>query len=245
MKRLVIFDLDGTLLNTIGDLAEATNYALEQCGYPQHAVEEYNMFVGNGIAKLFGIGLCPRMHVRQSILPACVHFSYRITTATMYVARGLMRYARTLAELQRRGALLAVASINTSKRTEKLVAAFFPEDKIYFRTRSAGRDTGKARSYNRIRYFGEGAGRSRRGVVLVGDSGVDMQTAAAARVLSVGVAWGFRSREELECEEPVIWSIRRMRYWIFTNEDKYCQKKAAPGFSRKGGRITKIYRIVR
>ena len=53
MKRLVIFDLDGTLLNTIGDLAEATNYALEQCGYPQHAVEEYNMFVGNGIAKLF------------------------------------------------------------------------------------------------------------------------------------------------------------------------------------------------
>ena len=44
---MVIFDLDGTLLNTIGDLAEATNYALEQCGYPQHAVEEYNMFVVN------------------------------------------------------------------------------------------------------------------------------------------------------------------------------------------------------
>lgn len=73
MKRLVIFDLDGTLLNTIGDLAEATNYALEQCGYPQHAVEEYNMFVGNGIAKLFERAL-PRMHVRQSILPVCVLF---------------------------------------------------------------------------------------------------------------------------------------------------------------------------
>ena len=53
MKRLVIFDLDGTLLNTIGDLAEATNYALMQCGYPQHPVADYNMFVGNGIAKLF------------------------------------------------------------------------------------------------------------------------------------------------------------------------------------------------
>ena len=53
MKKLVIFDLDGTLLNTIADLAHSTNYALEKNGFPTHEVNEYNYFVGNGINKLF------------------------------------------------------------------------------------------------------------------------------------------------------------------------------------------------
>ena len=53
MKELVIFDLDGTLLNTIADLAISTNYALHRCGFPKHREEEYFHFVGNGITKLF------------------------------------------------------------------------------------------------------------------------------------------------------------------------------------------------
>ena len=53
MKELVIFDLDGTLLNTIADLAISTNYALRRCGFPEHREEEYFHFVGNGITKLF------------------------------------------------------------------------------------------------------------------------------------------------------------------------------------------------
>ena len=52
MKQLVIFDLDGTLLNTIADLAASTNYALRGCGYPEHRVEEYLYFVGNGITNI-------------------------------------------------------------------------------------------------------------------------------------------------------------------------------------------------
>ncbi|EEX46710.1 hypothetical protein BACFIN_05550 [Bacteroides finegoldii DSM 17565] len=53
MKKLVIFDLDGTLLNTIADLAHSTNYALNKLGYPTHEIEKYNFMVGNGINKLF------------------------------------------------------------------------------------------------------------------------------------------------------------------------------------------------
>lgn len=53
MKKLVIFDLDGTLLNTIADLAHSTNFALESNGFPTHEIEEYKYFVGNGINKLF------------------------------------------------------------------------------------------------------------------------------------------------------------------------------------------------
>ena len=52
MKRLVIFDLDGTLLNTIADLSAATNYALQTCGFPVHDIDSYRYFVGNGITKL-------------------------------------------------------------------------------------------------------------------------------------------------------------------------------------------------
>ena len=59
MKRIVIFDLDGTLLNTIDDLAAATNHALACCGYPVHPVSAYPYFVGNGIDKLFERALPP------------------------------------------------------------------------------------------------------------------------------------------------------------------------------------------
>ena len=53
MKKLIIFDLDGTLLNTIADLAQSTNYALQALGYPTHPESAYNFMVGNGINKLF------------------------------------------------------------------------------------------------------------------------------------------------------------------------------------------------
>ncbi len=59
MKKLVIFDLDGTLLNTIADLAHSTNYALNKLGYPTHDIEKYNFMVGNGINKLLSV-LCPK-----------------------------------------------------------------------------------------------------------------------------------------------------------------------------------------
>lgn len=55
MKKLAIFDLDGTLLNTIADLAGATNYALRECGYPTHDTDAYRYFVGNGINKLLNV----------------------------------------------------------------------------------------------------------------------------------------------------------------------------------------------
>ena len=67
MKNLVIFDLDGTLLNTIADLAHSTNYALEKNGFPTHEVNEYNYFVGNGINKLFERALPEGQKSRENI----------------------------------------------------------------------------------------------------------------------------------------------------------------------------------
>lgn len=198
MKRLVIFDLDGTLLNTIGDLAEATNYALEQCGYPQHAVEEYNMFVGNGIAKLFERALPENARSAEHIARMRSFFVPYYDSHNVCRTRPYEGMPELLAELQWRGALLAVASNKYQQATEKLVAHFFP--KIKFISVLGQREGIPVKPDPTIVYdILAKAPVEADEVLYVGDSGVDMQTAAAARVLSVGVAWGFRSREELEC----------------------------------------------
>ena len=68
MKKLVIFDLDGTLLNTIADLAHSTNYALNKLGYPTHEIEKYNFMVGNGIDKLFERALPEGEKSKENVL---------------------------------------------------------------------------------------------------------------------------------------------------------------------------------
>ena len=84
MKRLVIFDLDGTLLNTIADLAAATNYALNQFGYPTHDTDAYRFFVGNGINKLFERAL-PESERHRRMCCAYVPNLYLTTTCTMQI----------------------------------------------------------------------------------------------------------------------------------------------------------------
>ena len=68
MKKLVIFDLDGTLLNTIADLAHSTNHALNKLGYPTHEIEKYNFMVGNGIDKLFERALPEGEKSKENVL---------------------------------------------------------------------------------------------------------------------------------------------------------------------------------
>ena len=68
MKKLAIFDLDGTLLNTIADLAHSTNYALNKLGYPTHEIEKYNFMVGNGINKLFERALPEGEKTEENVL---------------------------------------------------------------------------------------------------------------------------------------------------------------------------------
>lgn len=82
MKKLVIFDLDGTLLNTIADLAQSTNHALAALGYPTHEEQEYNFMVGNGINKLLSV-LCPKEKRRKKMSCAYEKNLYPIMTNIM------------------------------------------------------------------------------------------------------------------------------------------------------------------
>ena len=195
-KQLVIFDLDGTLLDTVADLANATNQALEQCGFPTHPVGAYYQFVGNGINKLFARAL-PAEHndeenvqrIRSLFVP--YYNQHNADCSRPYP--GLVELLRTL---QSGGMLLAVASNKYHEATLKLVRHFFPDIRfaaIYGQREDVPIKPAPDIVFDILRETGV----AKEGALYVGDSGVDMQTARNAGVESAGVTWGFRSEEEL------------------------------------------------
>lgn len=201
MKKLIIFDLDGTLLNTIADLASATNHALAANGYPQHGTEEYRFFVGNGINKLFERALPEGektetnvLRIRQSFIPY-----YDVHCADL--TRPYPGIPELLNTLQQKGIQIAVASNKYQRATGKLIPHFFPDIRF---TAILGQREGIPRKPDPqiVHEIIKLAGVQPEDVLYVGDSNVDMQTALHAKVDGIGVTWGFRPRTELEEGHP-------------------------------------------
>ena len=201
MKRLVIFDLDGTLLNTIADLAQSTNHALKALGYPTHEESAYNFMVGNGINKLFERALPEGEKTEENILRVRREFIpyYDVHNADM--SRPYPGIPRLLERLQAAGVAVAVASNKYQAATEKLIAHYFPAIRFtaVFGQREGVNVKPDPTIVNDILAI---ARIPREEVLYVGDSGVDMQTAANAGVTACGVTWGFRPRTELEAFHP-------------------------------------------
>ena len=201
MKSLLIFDLDGTLLNTIADMAESANFALTKCGFPTHETSAYRFFIGNGINKLFERILPEDEKNQENILELRKYFleHYEIHNSELTVPYAGI--TELLLKLQSAGIMLAVASNKYHKATEKLVKHFFPG--ILF-VAVFGQREGIAVKPDPTIVFDilRIANVSKDEVLYVGDSGVDMQTAINAGVTSCGVTWGFRPRAELEALCP-------------------------------------------
>lgn len=201
MKKLIIFDLDGTLLNTIADLAAATNHALMHCGYPQHPTEAYLLFVGNGINKLFeralpetGRNIINVLKVRSLFIP---YYNEHKTD----LSRPYPEIENLLQRLQEKGFLLAVASNKYQEATTQLINEFFPD--IRFSAVLGQREQVASKPDPTVVYeIMEKTGVTKDEVVYIGDSCVDMQTGANAGVTTIGVSWGFRPRTELEDYKP-------------------------------------------
>lgn len=197
MKKLVIFDLDGTLLNTIADLAQSTNHALKELGYPTHESGAYKFMVGNGINKLFERALPEGQKTPENIARMRERF---IAYYDLHNADESSPYAHTLEvlkELQNQDIKLAVASNKYQAATEKLVSAYFPG--IRFIAVLGQRDGIPVKPDPAIvNDILKVALVDKSEVLYVGDSGVDMETASNAGVESCGVTWGFRPRAELE-----------------------------------------------
>ena len=202
MTKLIIFDLDGTLIDTRTDIANACNHALEQCGFPQRDIEEYNMLVGRGIDNLFR-GAMPASEVneenvaRMRSLFVPYYNEHGCDWTRPY--DGIMDILEVLKD---KGLHFAVASNKYQEGTQSLVEKFFGK---YDFVKILGQREGRPIKPDPqiVDEAMEGVPGIRKDeVIYVGDSNVDMETGINAGVRTIGGTWGFRTREELEAYSP-------------------------------------------
>ena len=203
MTKLIIFDLDGTLLNTIADLAASTNHALTACGHPERRLKEYNLLVGRGIANLMRGALPEDARSEEEVQKMLSIFVPYYTEHIADLTTPYPGIPELLQEASDKGIRLAIASNKFQSGTEILVRKFFPG--ISFVKILGQREGAPIKPDPQIVLEAmEAAGTdiSREEVSYVGDSNVDMQTGINAGVRTIGVSWGFRTREELAAYNP-------------------------------------------
>lgn len=202
MTKLLIFDLDGTLLDTRQDIANACNHALRECGCPERRLEEYNMLVGRGIYNLFRSALPEDLRTDDMVMKMKSHFIPYYNSHINDFTRPYPGIMEMLERLSAEGMSFAVASNKYQEGTEMLVERHFGHGRF---VRILGQREGKAIKpdpeiiYEIMSCMPE---ISKDDVVYCGDSDVDMQTGENAGVRTIGVTWGFRTREELSSCRP-------------------------------------------
>ena len=202
MIKLIIFDLDGTLLDTREDIANACNYALKMCGCPARMLEEYNMLVGRGIYNLFRGALPPEKRNDEMVMEMKSHFVPYYNSHICDRTKPYPGIVPMLEELSAEGIAFAIASNKYQEGTEQLVERFFGE--YDFAAVLGQRDGMPIKPdagiiYEAMRLAGDVTAEE---TVYCGDSDVDMMTGRNAGVRTIGVTWGFREREELEAYSP-------------------------------------------
>lgn len=197
MKRAVLFDLDGTLLDTLEDLADAVNAALAMLGFPAHPVDAYRFFVGDGVETLM-----------RRVLPAAAASDGVLLSRAVDLQRAEYRtrwHAKTrpypgipqlLAELERRHVPMAILSNKPDAFVDEMVRHFLPG--VRFEAARGARpgvpvkpDPGSA-----LEVAAE-MGVRPADFLYLGDTNTDMRTALGAGMMPVGALWGFRTEREL------------------------------------------------
>ena len=191
-----IFDLDGTLLDTLADLAASTNYALRQHGMPEHSVDDVRRFVGNGVRRLMERAV-PDGPQNPLFEQAFATFKKHYLEHSLDTTQPYAGIPEVLAQLRHQGKHLAVVSNKFYAATQELCRHFFPdtievsigEHEAEGIRRKPAPDT----VIEALRQLGVGT----EGAVYVGDSDVDIETARNAHLPCISVLWGFRDRDFL------------------------------------------------
>ncbi|MCI5957550.1 MAG: HAD-IA family hydrolase [Clostridiales bacterium] len=192
----VIFDLDGTLLNTLGDLTAAANHALRESGYPERTMEEVRRFVGNGVGMLIRRALPTSAdsdeEAFEETLQAFKSYYARHNNDTTAPYPGILEMLERLKQAEVRMAIVS----NKNDPNVKALAADYFEPWIGL---AVGEREGVRRKPNPDAVFAvmRAWNCDPAATLYVGDSGVDLETARNAGVDCVAVCWGFRSEEEL------------------------------------------------
>jgi len=203
MRKLCIFDLDGTLLDTIEDLGRAVNAALEKNGLPAHPLSSYCQMVGNGVRNLV------RRALPECLKEDCMTLDRTLEDFFVFYRASIDRNTRPypgigdlLQRLQSEGFLLAVASNKFQDGVSSLISRFFPD--IDFVCVMGGRPDAPLKPSPSVIEGIIGACGQEVSAMIVGDSEVDIATARAAGIPVIAVSWGFRKREELSDADIVV-----------------------------------------
>lgn len=195
MLKVVIFDLDGTLLNTLEDLGRAVNYALSLRGFPLHSLDEYRGMVGHGVRNLVTVALPKELQADDALIDAALADFKAYYTAHIDVhTRPYAGMVEVVQQLHARGVKLAIASNKFQSGTETLIAEFFPG--IPFVAVLGNRPGYPLKPDPEI--VGEvlrQASASPSEAAMVGDSLTDMKTAANGGIRGIAVNWGYRLLE--------------------------------------------------
>ena len=199
ISTLCIFDLDGTLLNTISDLGNACNFALRVCGLPIHHISEYPHLVGNGVRKLIYRALPDDRRTDSCIDNMMQHFIPYYNEHNCVLTTPYDGIPELLQQLKKQGINLAVASNKYQQATDKIVNHFFPD--IF--DIACGENPPRPRKpdpqiVKNIQRSFPGCERT----LYIGDSAVDILTARNAGIPVIACTWGFSTREEIENTHP-------------------------------------------
>ena len=195
MIKLLIFDLDGTLINSIEDLALAANYALEKNGFPIHDTDKYYYFVGNGIQKLIERAV-PENTDKDVIIKVKNDFSDYYNLHYIDKTKPYDGITTLIEDLKNKDVKTAVASNKPDVFTKIIVSHFF-ENSFDF-VQGQKEDIPKKPSPEIVYSILNELKISKDDAVFVGDSDVDIFTAKNSGIKSIGCLWGFRTKEELQ-----------------------------------------------
>ena len=191
--EIYIFDLDGTLLDTLQDLAASVNYALRQHHMPEHSIDDVRRFVGNGVRRLMERAV-PEGAANPAFEAAFVTFREYYMEHSLDTTRPYDGILELIHELKQRGCRMAVVSNKMMAATQELVRHFFPEIEVAIGEHEAAGIRKKPAPdtvFAAMQQLGEGS------AVYVGDSDVDLATARNSGLPCISVLWGFRDREFL------------------------------------------------
>ncbi|MBR2151693.1 MAG: HAD-IA family hydrolase [Clostridia bacterium] len=191
----IVFDLDGTLLNTLDDLANGVNYTLEKFGYPTHEIEKYKIFVGNGMKNLINRAVPEEIkntEIEKDILAAFMEYYSAHSTDLTCPYDGVEDMIDALKD---RGIKIGMVTNKAHNAAIDIMEKYF-SGKFDYVLGQSEKFPLKPNPASAI-FVCETLGCTPENSIFVGDSGVDMKTGADGGFLPVGVLWGFRDKDEL------------------------------------------------